>query len=123
MIAAGVNYDTRGFGAAVAPAAYFQSELPSAGMQWDMYGYGEACMQDSGLDPSVAMQQGVSGGLYSVATVPAQQRRKDTAGHGPSAAIAKRRCGRPKAPNPLEDPNISEKRARRCAFIRFSAAF
>jgi hypothetical protein len=121
MIAAGVSYDTRGFGGGVqAPGppapAYFRSELqlPDAGMQWDMYGYGGACMQESGLDSSAAMQQRL-GGANSVATMPAQQHRS---GHGPSSAIAKRRCGRPKAPNPLEDPSISEKRARRYAMIR-----
>jgi hypothetical protein len=30
-------------------------------------------------------------------------------------SIAKRKRGRPKGPNPLEDPTISEKQARRCA--------
>jgi hypothetical protein len=115
MIAAGVSYDTRGLSGGVAPhaPAYLQSELPNAGMQWDMYGYGGACMQESGLDISAAMQQGRGGGLYSsAALMPAQQHRP---GNRPSSALAKRRCGRPKAPNPLEDPNISEKRARRYA--------
>lgn len=35
--------------------------------------------------------------------------------------IAKRKCGRPKAPNPLEDPNIPEKKARRIMANRASA--
>lgn len=38
-------------------------------------------------------------------------------GHDSTAAstyhIAKRKCGRPKAPNPLDDPTIPEKKARR----------
>lgn len=123
MIAAGppaaLGYPSFGGGDGPAAAAAgwpAAEELAASGLAWSGYGNysGPSLLQDGGLDAAAAVQQALAAsgeghGYHTTgASMPAQ-----AAASNPS--IAKRKCGRPKAPNPLEDPTISEKRARRYA--------
>lgn len=99
MLATGTGYDARSL--AFAPPA---GSWP-AGQQWGPYP--TSCYPSHGLQDSLASQQDFNNGLYLNGYqngVSAQ-----ALGHVPP----RRKCGRPKAPNPLDDPTIPEKKARR----------
>lgn len=122
MIAAGppaaaLGYPSFGAGPAAAAGWPAAEEVSAAtGLAWSGYGSysGPSLLQDGGLDAAAAVQQALAAsgeghGYYTKsASMPAQAAASNS-------SIAKRKCGRPKAPNPLEDPTISEKRARRYA--------
>jgi hypothetical protein len=78
-----------------------------AGSHWSVYSsLHTASMYDAGHGGLAAQQQG------SMLTSSALQQGRQQ-GRAIPPAVAKRRCGRPKAANPLDDPTIPEKKARR----------
>lgn len=80
-----------------------------AGSQWSVYSLHTANMYDAGHGGLAAQQQGGMGSMLTSSAL--QQGRQQ--GRAIPPAVAKRRCGRPKAANPLDDPTIPEKKARR----------
>lgn len=113
MIAAGSSLDASSFGGPLG-GTWPHANAAAADMQWGMYGYPNLCIPDTRTSSLAAGQPGMgSGGAYANGTDMSAQGQAAAQGH---ACIAKRKCGRPKAPNPLMDPNISEKRARRYVY-------
>lgn len=96
-LAAGSGYDARSlpFGT---PAGSW-----SAG-QWGQY---SSCYPSNGLQDTLATQQDLNNGMYLTGF------QNSMSAQALGQVPARRKCGRPKAPNPLDDPNIPEKKARR----------
>jgi hypothetical protein len=96
-LAAGSGYDARSLPFA-APAGSW-----SAG-QWGQY---PSCYPSDGLQDTLATQQDLNNGMYLTGF------QTSLSAQALGQVPPRRKCGRPKAPNPLDDPNIPEKKARR----------
>lgn len=123
MIAAGpaaaLGYPAFGTGGPTAGAG----EVAASGLAWSGYGSfsGPSLLQDGGLDAAAAVQQALAASGEGLTYFDTSSSMPAQAAAASNTSIAKRKCGRPKAPNPLEDPTISEKRARRIMANRASA--
>jgi hypothetical protein len=96
-VAAGSGYDARSLPFA-SPAGTW-----SAG-QWGQY---PSCYPSNGLQDTLATQQDLNNGMYLTGF------QNAVSAQALGQVPPRRKCGRPKAPNPLDDPNIPEKKARR----------
>jgi len=112
MIAAGANIGNLGLGAQTGHQGLDAAAL----QQWCMCGLSRP---DAVGCADGSMAQGILGSSISFTNTLNNPSAQNALSARPG--IAKRKCGRPKAPNPLEDPNIPEKKARRIMANRASA--
>lgn len=87
--------------------------IQPAAAQWaDLYGSYSSNMQAAGLGDPAAYQAANQDGRGTLPLSSAGRSSRQP-GRAVAAPPTKRKCGRPKAANPLDDPTIPEKKARR----------